>query len=263
MHRRPWLPVVLGSVLALALVMEPESQTLPTGNSNVSTILQSVHVRGSGSGLATAFRLVGGTFAQLTAADPIEVGSSSAADTFRVLIFGVKQDSVAWQSYVRFQGTTFAASDTTFRKFENAILDSPMTKVPVGTITLRKATGDVTVATIPVGETSTKLAQKFLAEWPVNVKPKHMFFEQWAVNYTGADTAYAELWVFPSWDDTFHVVLDDFAFLPGGTGRAVSTFPIVPSTVWYGPESRYMRVGVYGKVKTGTGAMSAVVEGRH
>jgi len=104
------------------------------------------------------------TYAQLAAEDTIEILSASAADiTQTVTISGINNkgkriiESIALDTSA---GTTVVGSVATFRYIDQVEVD----KECAGAITVRRATGDTLITSIPVGSLNAEMAQHFNGE---------------------------------------------------------------------------------------------------
>jgi hypothetical protein len=105
------------------------------------------------------------TYAQLAAEDEIEVLSSSTSDiTQTVTIKGIDSNGNQVEEDVALStlgdGTTVTTSDTIFRYIDQASLDVPT----VGTVTIRRETGDTFIISIPPAILEAGIVQHFNGE---------------------------------------------------------------------------------------------------
>lgn len=105
------------------------------------------------------------TYAQLAAEDNIEILSSSALDiTQTVTVKGINSsgnqvsESIALDTA---DGTTVKTSTNTFRYIDQAEVDIPC----VGTITIRRATGNTFITSIPIGSLEAGMVQHFNGDY--------------------------------------------------------------------------------------------------
>jgi hypothetical protein len=105
------------------------------------------------------------TYAQLAAADTIEIVSSDASDiTQTVTVYGINSagkkasESIALDTTA---GTTAVESDTTFTYIDQVEVDAEC----AGVITVRRATGDTFITSIPIGQLDAQMAQHFNGEY--------------------------------------------------------------------------------------------------
>jgi hypothetical protein len=88
-------------------------------------------------------------FTQMGANDTIEVLSSSAGDTTQtVTITGRKADGSIASETLSLNGVTVVTSANTYER----LLKAELSATCAGTVTVRRATGDVLIRTIPIGE---------------------------------------------------------------------------------------------------------------
>lgn len=98
------------------------------------------------------------TYSQLAAEDNIEIVSSSASDVGQIVkVEGINNTGYRVKENVTLNGTTFATSSDTFRYIDQLSV-SPTT---AGIITLRRATGDTFVNSIPAGLLEAGVIQHF------------------------------------------------------------------------------------------------------
>ncbi len=104
---------------------------------------------------------VNSAYAQIAAADTVEVVSSSAADTTQtVTVFGINSVDKKVSESIELNGATAVESDTTFKYIDQVTVDSAC----AGVVTLRRTTGSTTIADIPIGKLEALLAQHFNGE---------------------------------------------------------------------------------------------------
>lgn len=102
------------------------------------------------------------TFAQLAAEDDVEVGSSTLADTTQtVTIYGIDNTGKRASEDVTLTGSTFVTSSKTWRYIDQAELDIAC----LGTVTIRRDTGDTFITSIPIGSLDAQMAQHFNGEY--------------------------------------------------------------------------------------------------
>jgi len=101
------------------------------------------------------------TYAQLAAEDKIEVLSSNAADiTQTITVKGIDSNGKLVIEAIALDttdGTTVMTSSTTFRYIDQVSTDIPC----AGTITIRRATGDTFIISIPAGGLNAIIVQHF------------------------------------------------------------------------------------------------------
>lgn len=101
------------------------------------------------------------TYAQLSAEDSLEVLSSDAADTSQTVTISGINDSGEYVTVTRAldttNGTTVVTVSGTFRYVDQVSVD----KECAGTITIRKASGDTFITSIPIGQLQATMAQHF------------------------------------------------------------------------------------------------------
>ncbi len=125
----------------------------------------SVHVRSTDiDTTAELITQLDTTYAQLAAEDTIEVLSSSASDiTQTVTVTGINNAGNKVSEAIALDtsnGTTAVASTTTFRYIDQASVSAAC----LGTITVRKATADVFITSIPIGQIEAGMVQHFNGE---------------------------------------------------------------------------------------------------
>lgn len=91
-------------------------------------------------------------FTDLAANDTLEALSSNAADTMNLTIVGRDAGKALASQTLALNGTTVVSFTTTLERFMKAVLAS----AAAGTITIRRAGGGATVATIAPGQTSVR-----------------------------------------------------------------------------------------------------------
>jgi len=105
------------------------------------------------------------TFAQLAAEDTIEVVSASAADiTQTVTVYGINSAGKKVSEEIALDttaGTTAVAGTVTWRYIDQAEVDIEC----AGAITVRRATGDTFITSIPIGQLDAQMAQHFNGEY--------------------------------------------------------------------------------------------------
>ena len=101
------------------------------------------------------------TYAQLAAEDKVEVLSSSALDiTQTITVEGIDNKGNRVKEEIALNttaGTTAVTSSTTFRYIDQVGADIPC----AGTITVRRATGDTFIISIPIGMLKAGVVQHF------------------------------------------------------------------------------------------------------
>jgi hypothetical protein len=104
------------------------------------------------------------TYAQLAAEDNIEILSAEAADiTQTVTIEGIDSNGNRIKEEIALDttaGTTAVTSTNTFRYIDQASLDIACT----GAVTIRRATGDTFIISIPIGSLEAGIVQHFNGE---------------------------------------------------------------------------------------------------
>ena len=89
-------------------------------------------------------------FTQMGANDTIEAVSDNAGDTMNITVVGRSAAGAIVSETKALTGTTFISLDTLATV--ERVLKASVASDPAGIITVRRATGDVTIGTIPVGE---------------------------------------------------------------------------------------------------------------
>ncbi|MDD5355085.1 MAG: hypothetical protein PHY56_00885 [Candidatus Omnitrophica bacterium] len=144
------------------------------------------------------------TYAQLTAEDNIEIVSSSSADiTQSITVTGIDNAGKQVKETIALNttdGTTAVTSTNTFRYIDQVSTNI----VCAGTITVRKATGDTFIISIPAGSMEGMVVQHFNGE-------KNTYLTGWAASVTSTTgtVTYNLLW-YP----------DEAKCLAPGTGMA-------------------------------------------
>ncbi len=117
------------------------------------------------------------TYAQLAAEDTLEIVSAAAGDiTQTITISGIDNsgnrivESIALDTA---DGTTVVGSTNTFRYVDQVETDIEC----AGAITVRRATGDTFITSIPIGQLQATMVQHFNGE-------KHSFITGWEANVT-------------------------------------------------------------------------------
>lgn len=125
-------------------------------------------IYGADDDVDTAYQLItelNTTYAQLAAEDTIEVLSSSVSDVLQsVTIEGINNKGNRIKEDIALNtttGTTEATSSNTFRYIDQAFLNSGTS---AGTITIRRATGDTFITSIPAGSMESTQVQHFNGE---------------------------------------------------------------------------------------------------
>ncbi len=138
------------------------------------------HVHGADDDIDTAGGLItelDTAFAQLAAEDTVEIVSASSADiTQTVTISGVDNSGNRITENLPLDttdGTAVETSTNTFRYIDQFSVDTEC----AGAITLRRATGDTFITSIPIGVLDATMVQHFNGE-------KHSFVTGWEANVT-------------------------------------------------------------------------------
>ena len=131
------------------------------------------------------------TYAQLAAEDTIEVLSSSALDiTQTVTVRGIDDSGNKVSEEIALNttaGTTAVESSTTFRYIDQAEVDIEC----AGVITIRRATGDTFIVSIPIGELEAGIMQHFNGQY-------NSYITYWGVTTDVSNTIRFELRWYPS-----------------------------------------------------------------
>ena len=193
-------------------------------------------------------------FTQMDGADTIEVLSSSASDDQRVILLGVKSDSVRTTETFRVNGTSVVVLANQWRYFENAWIDSG--GEAVGTITLRNDDGDATITTIAAGDLETGVAHRFFGELPNQTTPENFYlFYMEAENRTGEGATVLEGRFYPDWADAEDV---GDGYIPIATLVVPDTIDSAGPAVWRPPYPLgYTGKGANGKYDYGYFAIYA------
>ena len=105
------------------------------------------------------------TYAQLAAEDTIEVVSASAGDiTQTVTVYGINSAGKKASEEIALDttaGTTAVAGTVTWRYIDQVEVDAEC----AGAITVRRATGDTFITSIPIGQLDAQMAQHFNGEY--------------------------------------------------------------------------------------------------
>jgi len=124
-------------------------------------------ISGSDDDIDAAYELItelDTTFAQLAAEDSLEVVSASAADiTQSVTISGIDDDGNKNSETIALDttaGTTAITSVLTWRYVDQVTVDAEC----AGAITVRRATGDTFITSIPIGSLDATMIQHFNGE---------------------------------------------------------------------------------------------------
>jgi len=106
-------------------------------------------------------------FTQMGANDTIEVLSSSSGDTTQtVTIRGRLASGAIAQEVLNLNGVTVVTSSNTYER----LLSAELSATCAGTVTVRRATGDVLIRTIPIGERGFMAVFRELASDPASTK---------------------------------------------------------------------------------------------
>jgi len=125
------------------------------------------------------------SFAQLSAADELEILSSSVADTTQtVTVYGINSDGKKCSESFAVTGTTVALGTTVFSYIDYVEIDIEC----AGTITVQKE-DDTDITVIPIGSLSSQVSQHFNGE-------KRSFITYWTcgVNTTTANVTFTLRW---------------------------------------------------------------------
>jgi hypothetical protein len=102
------------------------------------------------------------TYTQLAVSDDVEVGSSTLADiTQTVTIYGIDSEDNKATEDVALTGSTFVTTSTTWKYIDQVEVDAAC----LGTITIRRATGDTFITSIPIGQLDAQMSQHFNGEY--------------------------------------------------------------------------------------------------
>jgi hypothetical protein len=182
-------------------------------------------VFGSDDDIDTAAQLItelDTTYAQLAAEDKIEILSSEAADiTQTVTVEGIDSNGDRIKEEISLTGSTAVTSANTFRYIDQAILDIACT----GAVTIRRATGDTFIISIPIGSLEAGVVQHFNGE-------KDSYLTGWYASVTSTTgTVSYELRYYP--DDskclaptTSYIVLDTI-LLTNALGDTYHPLPMI------------------------------------
>jgi hypothetical protein len=106
---------------------------------------QTTDVGAQGGAIDTGTKI---TFTEISANDNIEIVSSNAGDTTQTFtVFGRLASGVLTSENIAVNGTTQAVSVNAYTRIERMTLDAPT----AGTLTIRKASDNVTIATMEAG----------------------------------------------------------------------------------------------------------------
>ncbi len=142
------------------------------------------------------------TYLQLTTSyDTLEVLSSDAGDTTQtVTVYGIDNNGKKCSDTFDLNGTNVVDGSQYFQFVDYAVVDAECE----GTITIRRATGDTFIVSIPAGQLNSQVAQHFNGE-------EVSYITSWSAGVTSTDGAITyELRWYP--DDT-----DSRCFLNGYT----------------------------------------------
>lgn len=102
------------------------------------------------------------TYAQLATAGTLEVVSASGSDTTQtVTVYGINSAGKKCSETFTLTGATAVAGATTFTYVDQVETDIEC----AGAITVRRATGDTFITSIPVGQLDAQMAQHFNGEY--------------------------------------------------------------------------------------------------
>lgn len=163
------------------------------------------------------------TYAQLAAEDTIEVLSSSASDiTQTVTVTGIDNagnkvsDDIVLNTTT---GTTAVESSVTFRYIDQSSLDIECE----GVVTIRRATGDTFITSIPIGDLEAGMLQHFNGQY-------NSYITNWSVTTKATSAVKFELRWYPDDADSLdsgdgYKVLDRIT--TGATGDTIGCVGIV------------------------------------
>lgn len=121
------------------------------------------------------------TYAQLATFDTVEVLSSDASDGGKkVTVYGLASDDTVISNTITLHSTATnpITSDSIYMYIDQATLNAEC----VGTVTIRKQSGDTFITSIPAGQLSTGMAQHFTGD-------KTSYITNWSVGKTAANHA--------------------------------------------------------------------------
>jgi hypothetical protein len=131
-------------------------------------------VSGSDDKIGTPARLMtelDSTYAQLSAEDKVEIVSSSHRDSSQtVIVSGINNSGNKISENIALVGTNIARSLATFRYIDQVTLEAGTNLVTsatascLGTVTVRKATGDTFIVSVPIGSIEATVLQHFNGE---------------------------------------------------------------------------------------------------
>ncbi len=113
------------------------------------------------------------TYAQLAAEDNIEILSSTTDITQYVTVTGIDSNGKKISETNLLTGATPVSSTATFRYVDQVSVD----KECAGTITVRRATGDTFITSIPIGQLQATMVQHFNGE-------KKTYLKAWRASVT-------------------------------------------------------------------------------
>ena len=191
------------------------------------------------------------TYAQLADEDTIEIVSSSALDiTQTVTVKGINDKGNQISEDIALDttaGTTEVTSTNTFRFIDQVSVD----KECAGTITIRRATGNTFITSIPAGELEAGMAQHFNGE-------KNAYVSSWSGVTEDTSEIKLELRWYPDDDDALdasdgYKVLDRMTVATLDTIRANFAQPIKCDDGGW--------LAVYGAGRSNNMAVSVTIQG--
>jgi hypothetical protein len=122
------------------------------------------HVSGYDDNIGLTIRLItelDSTYKQLAGDDKVEAVSSSHADNSQIVtVAGIDNSGKKVSNRLSLAGTSAATSTSTFRYIDQVEMDT----TSLGTITIRQATGDNFIISIPIGSIEATAVQHFNGE---------------------------------------------------------------------------------------------------
>lgn len=168
----------------------------------------------------------GMSYAQISAAEAVEIYSSSSADITQVVtVGGIDNTSGAYViESETLTGVTPVATTTVFRYVDQMWSDAEC----AGTVWARKATGDVAIIEMTIGSVKANVAQHFSGTKVSYVQ------KWWATNVLGTDEVLLELRWYPDDADSLDagdgfMVLDRIHLIAGADSPAPHDFTDYPN----------------------------------
>ncbi len=155
----------------------------------------------SGGAIDTTIKIV---FTDIAATDSVEFVSSNAADTMNITVYGRTAAGAITSETKALTGTTpTAATTATFERILKVVLAS----AAAGTVTVRRATGDTTIATMEAGITSVRRLF-YDAAADASGGSSRSFYEKVFVKNTNGSTTLTNAQVAEQADPTGNITFD-------------------------------------------------------